>query len=184
MIVVAGRAGSVDGLRLIRLVVEEVEVGSLLVQSGIGDGDADHGAGELAELAVFIREGGGVEIRTDLGPALAIITPFEPSTTTFDIQTEIDRLVFHSNTGVKHFRLVAVFETHDRNRAAAKRLRIILAQENIIHVVVVDGQASAVLVDFRLELHLGGHRGIHTRQLASKQARTIQRGKRFFTANT
>lgn len=48
MIVVAGRAGSVDGLRLIRLVVEEVEVGSLLVQSGVGDGDADHRASEFA----------------------------------------------------------------------------------------------------------------------------------------
>ena len=49
MIVVADRAGSVDGLRLVRLVVEEVEVGSLLVQSGVGDGDADHGAGEFAK---------------------------------------------------------------------------------------------------------------------------------------
>lgn len=48
MIVVAGRAGSVDGLRLVRLVVEEVEVGGLLVQSGVGDGDADHSAGEFA----------------------------------------------------------------------------------------------------------------------------------------
>lgn len=49
MIVVAGRAGSVDGLRLVRLVVEEVEVGGLLVQSGVGDGDADHSAGEFAK---------------------------------------------------------------------------------------------------------------------------------------
>lgn len=184
MIVVAGRAGSVDGLRLIRLVVEEVEVGSLLVQRSVGNDNTNHRASEFAKLAVFVREGGGVEIRTDLGPALAIVTPFEPGATTFDAQTEIDRLVFHSNTGVKHFRLVAILKTHDRNRAAAKRLRIILAQENIIHVVVVDGQASAVLVDFRLELHLGGHRGIHARQLASKQARTIQRGKRFLTTNT
>ena len=51
MIVVAGRAGSVDGLRLVRLVVEEVEVGGLLVQSGVGDGDADNSAGEFAVLA-------------------------------------------------------------------------------------------------------------------------------------
>lgn len=39
--IVAGWAGSVDRLRLVRLVVEEVEVGSLLVQSGVGNGDAD-----------------------------------------------------------------------------------------------------------------------------------------------
>ena len=39
--IVAGWAGSVDRLRLVRLVVEEVEVGSLLMQRGIGDGDAD-----------------------------------------------------------------------------------------------------------------------------------------------
>ena len=39
--IVAGRAGSVDRLRLVRLVVEEVEVGSLLMQRSIGDGDAD-----------------------------------------------------------------------------------------------------------------------------------------------
>ena len=122
MIVVVGRAGSVDGLRLVRLVVEEVEVGGLLVQSGVGDGDADHSAGEFAVLAVFVREGGSVEIRANLGPVLAIITPLEPSTTTFDIQTEIARLVFHSNASVKHFRLFTVFETHNRNRAAAKRL--------------------------------------------------------------
>ena len=57
MIVVAGRAGSVDGLRLVRLVVEEVEVGGLLVQSGVGDGDADHGAGEFAKLAALVRNG-------------------------------------------------------------------------------------------------------------------------------
>ena len=57
MIVVTGRAGSVDGLRLVRLVVEEVEVGSLLVWSGVGDGDADHGAGEFAKKkASFLRE--------------------------------------------------------------------------------------------------------------------------------
>ena len=54
MIVVAGRAGSVDGLRLVRLVVEEVEVGGLLVQSGVGDGDADHGAGEFAQKSLFL----------------------------------------------------------------------------------------------------------------------------------
>lgn len=39
--IVAGWAGSVDRLRLVRLVVEEVEVGSLLMQRGVGDGDAD-----------------------------------------------------------------------------------------------------------------------------------------------
>ncbi len=48
---------------------------------------------------------------------------------------------------------------------------------------VVDGQASAVLVDFRLELHLRGHRGVHARQLASEQARAVQRGKRFLAAD-
>lgn len=48
MIVVAGRAGSVDGLRLVRLVVEEVEVGGLLVQSGVGDGNTNHHASEFA----------------------------------------------------------------------------------------------------------------------------------------
>lgn len=70
MIVVAGRAGSVDGLRLIRLVVEEVEVGSLLMQRGIGDGDADHGAGGFAILAVFIGEGGGIEVGAGDGERL------------------------------------------------------------------------------------------------------------------
>lgn len=70
MIVVAGRAGSVDGLRLVRLVVEEVEVGGLLVQSGVGDGDADHSAGEFAVLAVFVGEGGGVEVGSGDGERL------------------------------------------------------------------------------------------------------------------
>ena len=68
--IVAGRAGSVDRLRLVRLVVEEVEVGSLLVQRGIGDGDADHGAGEFAILAVFIGEGGGIEVGAGDGERL------------------------------------------------------------------------------------------------------------------
>ena len=48
--IVAGRAGSVDRLRLVRLVVEEVEVGCLLVQCGVGDGDADHDAGNSPYL--------------------------------------------------------------------------------------------------------------------------------------
>ena len=51
MIVVAGRAGSVDGLRLIRLVVEEVEVGSLLVQRSVGNDNTNHRASEFAKLA-------------------------------------------------------------------------------------------------------------------------------------
>lgn len=48
MIVVAGRAGSVDGLRLVRLVVEEVEVGSLLMQRSVGNGNTNHHASEFA----------------------------------------------------------------------------------------------------------------------------------------
>lgn len=48
MIVVAARAGSVDGLRLVRLVVEEVEVGSLLMQRNVGNGNTNHRASEFA----------------------------------------------------------------------------------------------------------------------------------------
>jgi len=73
----AGRT-SVHRLRLVRLVVEEVEVGCLLVQCGVGDGDADHGAGEFAVFAVFVGEGGGVEVRADSGPGFAIVAPREP----------------------------------------------------------------------------------------------------------
>ena len=81
MIVVAARAGSVDRLRFVRLIIEEIKIGGLLMQRSISDGNTDHSAGELTELAVFVRERGGIEIRTDLGPILAIITPFEPSAT-------------------------------------------------------------------------------------------------------
>ena len=48
MIVMDGRAGSVDGLRLVRLVVEEVEVGSLLMQRSVGNGNTNHRASECA----------------------------------------------------------------------------------------------------------------------------------------
>ena len=48
MIVVAGRAGSVDRLRLVRLVVEEVEIGSLLMQRSVGNGNTNHHASEFA----------------------------------------------------------------------------------------------------------------------------------------
>ena len=92
MIVVAARAGSVDRLRFVRLIIEEIKIGGLLMQRSISDGNTDHSAGELTELAVFVRERGGIEIRTDLGPILAIITPFEPSATALNVQTEATRV--------------------------------------------------------------------------------------------
>ena len=48
MIVMDGRAGSVDRLRFVSFIIEEVEVGGLLMQSGVGNGNTDHGADEFA----------------------------------------------------------------------------------------------------------------------------------------
>ena len=83
------------------------------MQRGVGHGDADHRAGELAELAVLVREGGGVELRTDLGPGLAIVTPLEPGAASADVQTHADWSVVHGRAGVEHLGLLAVLQTHD-----------------------------------------------------------------------
>lgn len=69
--IVAGWAGSVDRLRLVRLVVEEVEVGSLLMQRGVGDGDADHGVGE--QLVVPVVEAAALAPCGELGFGHALV---------------------------------------------------------------------------------------------------------------
>ena len=69
--IVAGWAGSVDRLRLVRLVVEEVEVGSLLMQRGIGDGDADHGVSE--QLVVPVVEAAALAPCGELGFGHALV---------------------------------------------------------------------------------------------------------------
>lgn len=70
MIVVAARAGSVDRLRFVRLIIEEIKIGGLLMQRSISDGNTDHSAGELTELAVFVRERGGIEVGAGDGERL------------------------------------------------------------------------------------------------------------------
>lgn len=69
--IVAGWAGSVDRLRLVRLVVEEVEVGGFLMQRGVGDGDADHGAGE--QLVVPVVEAAALAPCGELGFGHALV---------------------------------------------------------------------------------------------------------------
>ena len=48
MIVVAARAGSVDRLRFVRLIIEEIKIGGLLMQRSISDGNTNHRASEFA----------------------------------------------------------------------------------------------------------------------------------------
>lgn len=48
MIVVAARAGSVDRLRFVRLIIEEIKIGGLLMQRSVGNGNTNHRASEFA----------------------------------------------------------------------------------------------------------------------------------------
>lgn len=48
MIMVAARAGSVDRLRFVRLIIEEIKIGGLLMQRSVGNGNTNHRASEFA----------------------------------------------------------------------------------------------------------------------------------------
>ena len=48
MIVVAARTGSVDRLRFVRLIIEEIKIGGLLMQRSVGNGNTNHRASEFA----------------------------------------------------------------------------------------------------------------------------------------
>ena len=87
----------------------------------------------------------------------------------------MNRLVLNGHAGVEHLRLLAVLEAHDGDCRATKRFGVVLAQEDVVHVVVVHGQTGGMLVDFRLELHLRGDGGVYAGQLAGDQARTVER---------
>ena len=73
---------------------------------------------------------------------------------------------------------------NDRQRALSECFTVIFAEIDIIHVIVVQDQSGAVLVDFRYEFHLCCNPCINTGQFSCKDADFIQRSTGFLSANT
>ena len=55
---------------LVGQIFKEIKVGIVAVLHSVGAGDAYHSAGKLSKLAVFIGEGGGIEVGAGDGERL------------------------------------------------------------------------------------------------------------------
>ncbi len=142
-----------------------------------------HRPRELPIPAILVREFGSVEDAPDLLILLVVIAPFEPRVPPFDIQPQIDRLIFHRDPCIQEFRLFSVLQADYRQRALSQRLAVIFPQIDIVHVVIVEDQSGAVLMNLRREFHLRGDPGIHTGQLPCKDADLVKRSPGFLSAD-
>ena len=159
---------------LVGQIFKEIKVGIVAVLHSVGAGDAYHSAGKLSKLAVFIGEMSGGKAAADGMVLLIIIAPEELCLTSFNGQTQIDGAIVHWDTGIEKFCFLPVFQMDDRQGAAPQGLAVILAQVDIVHIIVVQNETRAVLVYLGDKVHLGGDPCMDAGKLTGQDTHLVQ----------
>ena len=123
------------------------------VEHSVRAGQSRHGSGKFPVLTVFIRKVGSMEYPADFLICGTVIAPFKPGFPPIHVQPQVDRHILHRGSGIHVFRLHSVFQTYHRQGTLSQGLAVILSQIDIIHIVIIEDQTCAVLIDLRLKLH-------------------------------
>ena len=147
-------------------------------------GDSYHGSCKFSVLAVFIRKSCSIKDTPDLLIFFSVVTPLKPCFSAFNIKSEIDWFILYRNSGIQKFRFLAIFQMNDRQGTLSQCFTVILAEINIIHIIIIQDQACTVLMHFRSKLHFCCNTCINTGKLSCQNAYFVKRGSGFLSAKT
>ena len=170
----AVRGGGGQKLRLEIAIKEKVKVRVLSALHTVGAGEAHEAAGELPVFGILVRKLAGVEHGADRLVALPVPGPEELRAAALYEQPEPEDTVGGRPRFGIMIRPFAVIQAYDRDRRAAEPVAPVLAQIGEVHVVVIEDETRAVLVDLRVKIHLRDDFGVHACQLSRKDAHAVE----------
>ena len=144
----------------------------------------DHRAGEFPVLAGLIREARKVKGRPDRGERRLVVSPQKLPVAAVELQGKDERLFIVDRDALGKGRPLSVFQREDADRRAAQARAAVFPQEETVHVIIVEDEARAVLVDLGLKLHPRRDHRAERLEFSRQQAELIEGSLGLFAAHT